>query len=144
MWNYNGIEFTEDMVGENQSFVYIIINNLNAKRYIGKKQLYFSKTRQIKGKKKRFKVVSDWKTYYGSNRCLQDDVKAHGQENFTRIIIKLCKTKSDASYWETYHIFQVHALLLDRYYNEWVTAKISKKHLNITADDVFLAKKKMI
>ena len=92
-WIYKDIDFTEDMIGDNYGFVYIITNNETKRKYIGKKFFYSTKTKQVKGKRKRMKVSSDWQSYYGSNAELQNDVKLLGEENFTREIIHLCKTK---------------------------------------------------
>ena len=66
-WKYKDIDFTEDMIGDSYGFVYLITNLENNRKYIGKKLFWFSKTKQIKGKKKKYKVLSDWQTYYGSN-----------------------------------------------------------------------------
>ena len=66
-WTYNSIEFTEDLIGDNYGFVYQITNLANNKKYIGKKFFYSTKTKQVKGKKKKLKVPSDWQTYYGSS-----------------------------------------------------------------------------
>ena len=51
MWLYNRIEFTENMIGDNVGFVYLITNTTNGKQYIGKKLFTKSKTYQ-KNKKK--------------------------------------------------------------------------------------------
>ena len=66
-WKYKEQEFTEEMIGDNYGFVYLITNTVNGRKYIGKKFFYSSKTKQVKGKKKRYKVFSDWQTYYGSS-----------------------------------------------------------------------------
>ena len=34
-WIYKGQEFTDDMIGDNVAFVYIITNLTNNKKYIG-------------------------------------------------------------------------------------------------------------
>ena len=73
-WQYNNLTFTEDMIGDYYGFVYMITNLSNNKKYIGKKFFYSTKTKQVKGKKKREKVFSDWKSYYGSNQTLKDEV----------------------------------------------------------------------
>ena len=78
-WLYNNTDFTEEQIGENYGFVYLITNLVNGKKYIGKKFFYSSKTKQVKGKKKKFKVSSDWQTYYGSNEELKKDVTIHGR-----------------------------------------------------------------
>ena len=77
-WIYQG-EIVED-IGNYVGFVYIITNLRTEKKYIGKKNFYFSKTKQIKGKKKRYKVESDWKDYFGSNEELKQHVKILGTE----------------------------------------------------------------
>ena len=73
-WTYNGAEFTEEMISDNYGFVYLITNTLTGRKYIGKKFFYSSKTKVVKGKKKKFKVSSDWKTYYGSSAEVTKDV----------------------------------------------------------------------
>ena len=140
MWTHKSGEFTEEMIGDSVGFVYCIINNKTARRYIGKKLFTFAKTKQVKGKKKKSRVKSDWMTYYGSNKELQADVLTYGTENFSRIILVLCNTRGSASYWETYYILQTHALLNpDLFYNAWVSCKINKSHLKIDRSDVFFS-----
>ncbi len=39
-----------------------------------------SKTKQVKGKKKRVRVASDWENYWGSNKKLQEEVKEKGAD----------------------------------------------------------------
>ena len=86
-WYYNEKEFTEDLIGDSYGFVYLITNLENNRKYIGKKLFWFSKTKQVKGKKKRIKVPSDWQTYYGSSDELQKDVILYGQDKFQRQIL---------------------------------------------------------
>jgi hypothetical protein len=87
-------------------------------------------TRQVKGKRKKIRKSSDWEKYWGSNKKLQEEVKLNGEENYTREILHLCKSRSACSYWETFEIFNRHALVGDGYYNEWVSCKIRKDHLS--------------
>jgi len=128
-WTYNKEIFTEENIGDNYGFVYIITNTSNNKKYIGKKFFYSSKTKQVKGKKKKFKVPSDWKTYYGSNVELQDDVKTLGKELFTREIIYLCKSKGVCGYLEAKEQFIRNALETDDYYNSWIMVRVRKSHI---------------
>ena len=128
MWLYQGQEQTEvpeGMVG----FVYLITDHANNKLYIGKKLYHFSKTKQVKLKKKKIKVESDWKEYYGSNDALKAEVEKHGPEKFTREILYQCKGKGEMGYWEAYEQFARHVLLSDDYYNGWISAKITKTHV---------------
>ena len=102
-------------------FVYIITNKTNNKQYIGKKLLKFKKTKQVKGKKKGFYVESDWKTYFGSNEELNNDVALFGEQNFKREILKFCRSKGELSYYEAKYQFQYDVLLSpEKYYNGWI------------------------
>ena len=122
-------EFTEEHIGEAFGFVYMITHLKTGRKYIGKKFFTKSKTKQIKGKKKRSRVSSDWMTYWGSNKKLQEEVKENGVDQYIREILHLCKTRSECSYWETWEIFSRHALMHESYYNEWVSCRIRKDHL---------------
>ena len=127
MWFYNGEYY--DTIGDYVGFVYLITNQTNGKKYIGKKNFYFTKTRTIKGKRKRSKVESDWQDYYGSNKELQADVELLGKENFKREILKLCKSKGEFGYYEAKYQFENNVLENDEYYNTWIMCRVHKKHL---------------
>lgn len=129
MWIYNEKEFTESDIGENYGFVYQITNLSNNKKYIGKKFFYSLKTKQVKGKKKKMKVFSDWQTYYGSNEELKKDVEKEGVDSFKREIIHLCKTKGVCGYLEAKEQFERNVLESDEFYNTWIMVRVHKKHL---------------
>lgn len=128
-WSYKQQDFTEDSIGEYYGFVYRITNNITNKQYIGKKFFYSSKTKQVKGKKKRFKVFSDWQSYYGSNEELKKDITLHGRENFKREILHLCKTKGECGYLEAKEQFVNEVLENDNYYNSWIMVRVRKDHI---------------
>lgn len=127
MWTYKG-EMVED-IGNYIGFVYMITNLQTNKRYIGKKNFYFSKTKQVKGKKKRTKVESDWKDYFGSNEELKQHVDELGKDLFKREILRFCQSKGEMSYFEAKYQFQYDVLESDQFYNSWISCKIHKKHL---------------
>jgi hypothetical protein len=129
MWLYNNIEFTEEDVGDYFGFVYLIENLINGRKYVGKKFFTRAGTKQIKGKKKKIRLSSGWLNYWSSSKELQEDVKKLGEENFTRRILYLCKSRSECSYRETKEIFTRDALLSENYYNSWVSCKIHKAHV---------------
>lgn len=129
MWFYKGKEFTENDIGNAVGFVYKITNKSNGKMYLGKKLFTKAKTYQLKGKKKKTRIASDWQEYFGSNDTLKEEVVTNGPENYHREILHLCQTLSECSYLETYEIFVQGALVSDMYYNEWVSCKIRKTHL---------------
>ena len=126
-WIYKNEIFVEEKIGDNCGFVYLITNNNNNKKYIGKKLFHFSKSKTVKGKKKRYKIQSDWKDYYGSNTKLQDDVKMHGVDSFKREILHLCKTK--CNYLEAKEQFNLCVLENLDFYNDWIMVKVSRKHI---------------
>jgi len=109
--------------------VYLITHIKTGKKYVGKKFFTKAKTKQVKGKKKRSRVKSDWESYWGSNKELQEEVKKNGESEYTREILHLCNTRSECSYYETWEIFTRHALLSDNYWNAWVSCRIRKDHL---------------
>lgn len=129
MWTYFGNELTTVDQGF-YGFVYEIINNVTGRRYIGKKFFWSKKTKQVKGKKKRYLAESDWRDYYGSNEELQKDVVALGKENFTRNIIHLCTSKGECSYREAKLQFDLGVIEKpDEYYNSWIMVRVHRKHL---------------
>jgi hypothetical protein len=128
-WSYNNQDFTEDLINDYYGFVYVITNTVTGKQYIGKKFFYSSKTKQVKGKKKRFKVFSDWQSYYGSNEELKKDVATYGKENFKREIKHLCKTKGECGYLEAKEQFVNGVLESDVYYNSWIMVRVRKSHI---------------
>ena len=128
-WTHNNRDFTENDIGDNYGFVYIITNLMTGKKYIGKKFFYSIKTKVIKGKKKRYKTSSDWQTYYGSNTELQNDVKIQGSETFSREIIHLCKSKGECGYLEAKEQFDRSVLESNDYYNTWIMVRVRKSHI---------------
>jgi hypothetical protein len=124
----------EDCVG----FVYMITNNTNSRKYIGKKLAKFSKTTQRtvklkngnKRKKKiRTKVDSDWRDYYGSSPELTKDVEQIGKENFTREILYYCNSKAECSYIEAREQFSRRVLESKDYYNGHIQVRVHGSHI---------------
>lgn len=128
-WIYQNEEFVEEKIGDNIGFVYLITNLTNNKKYIGKKFFTSSKTKQVKGKKKRIRVPSDWQTYYGSNTELQNDVILLGPENFKREILHLCKSRGECGYLEAKEQFVSAVLETNDFYNTWIMVRVRKSHI---------------
>ena len=131
MWTYNGNEYNETPE-EYQGFVYLITELDTDKKYIGKKFFWKPKTLPITKKRKRrvkTRVESDWRTYYGSSKEVQQLLELKGSANFKREILRLCKTKGECSYFEAKYQFENDVLLRDDFYNEFIGCKIHSKHL---------------
>jgi hypothetical protein len=128
-WKFEGSDFTESQIDEFYGFVYLITNLQTDKKYIGKKFFYSARTKVLKGKKKRYKIASDWQTYYGSNAELLNDVKTLGEQMFLREILYLCKTKGECGYVEAKEQFNRTVLETDDFYNTWIMVRVRKSHI---------------
>lgn len=137
MWIYQGQEITnlpDDCVG----FVYIITNNTNNRKYIGKKLAKFSKTTyktvtlkngNKKKKKIKSKIDSDWRDYWSSSDELKKDVETLGPENFTREILFICHSKAECSYVEAKEQFTNRVLESKDWYNGHIQVRVHKNHI---------------
>jgi hypothetical protein len=130
-WLYNGSAFTSADIGDHFGFVYNITNLSNQRQYIGRK--YFWSFRTPKGKKRKVKSESDWKTYYGSCPELKEDVEHYGRGVFRRTILSLHKTKGKTNFEETRQLFKKDVLTeaLDNgtpaYYNSNILSRYFRK-----------------
>ena len=80
-WSYQD-KLVEELPSDCEAFVYLITNLTNDKKYVGKKLAKFKTTKKpLKGRKnkRRGTKESDWKTYWGSNTHLVDDVLRVGE-----------------------------------------------------------------
>lgn len=136
-WTYQGslVEtLPEDCVG----FVYLIVNTITGRKYIGKKLAKFKKTTYKtvtlkngtkKKKKIRGTVDSDWLTYYGSSPNLTKDIELLGIDKFTREILYYCSSKAECSYIEAREQFNRKVLESDDYYNGHIQVRVHGSHI---------------
>lgn len=130
-WTYNGSPFTEIPTGA-VGFIYKITNLTTSQMYIGRKYV----TRRIKSKinttsltaknKKKTKIKikeSDWATYTGSCKPLNDDILSLGIDSFKFEILYIGTTKGQVNYAEEYIQFMTHAVLDPMYYNNSVGSR---------------------
>ena len=125
-WTYNGKKI-DDLPEDIEGFVYLITNKTDNRKYIGKKLAKFKKTKPpLKGKKnkRRSKIESDWRDYWGSSDHLIADVQKLGEENFTREILYMCKTRGLMSYLEAKEQFDRRVLETDDYYNGIINVRV--------------------
>ena len=118
-WIYQGEIFDEKLVDKYDSFVYII--TYDDKKYLGKKTFWFM--RKKPGAKRRSRMHSDWKTYYGSSEVMKKLVKENSPDLFLREILHLCITKGESTYYETREQFRRDVLVDPSYINDNILGK---------------------
>lgn len=129
-WSYNGQLVEEIDLKKYAAFVYIITNIKTGRLYIGLKQTTFAKTKQVKGKKKRIRVESDWRDYWSSSEELKEHIAILGTENFNREILYFCEMKSHANYLEAREQMDRRVLENpDKYYNGIINCRVSRNHI---------------
>lgn len=129
MWLHDDKPVDESMLEDYIGFVYVIENTADDRKYIGKKLLKFKRTKKVKGRKKKILIDSDWKSYWGSNKSLQEDVKELGESAFRRRILRLCKSRGEMNYYEAKYQFELGVLESDRWYNDAIMVKVHKSHI---------------
>lgn len=113
---------------EYHGFVYKITNKLTGEVYIGQKRLHKTVKRPpLKGKKNKrhVKKESDWRTYTGSSKRLNEDIQKLGKDNFEFEILELYHSQWELSYAEYKKIILEDAIPNKKYYNEFL-GKIGK------------------
>jgi hypothetical protein len=116
-------------ISKNVGFIYQITNNINGRKYIGKK-IFWNKKR-IKPRKgyKKGRIEyreSDWREYNGSCKELLQDIEKFGIQNFRKEIIKICNSKWDMAYYEAKLQFDNNVLFDKNYYNGIINCRLCK------------------
>lgn len=133
-----------DNLNEFHSVVYLVECTIpnEYRYYVGVKQvLKRCKLKPLKDGKKRKAVYKDngLLSYYGSSNKLLADIETNGVENYSRKVLHLCKSKSEAKYLEACEQFIRNVLFDDRSYNEIVNLRIGrfKKGFTLSFDDLY-------
>jgi len=138
-WKYWDTLNPEDNFG----FVYKITNLTDGKFYIGKKVFWNNKKHKLTkkqlaeqtgpGRKSTYEVIrteSDWKTYWGSNKQLLADIKTLGEDHFECLILQVCKTKKQLTYYEMHYQCKFECLVSSSLsYNDNILGKFFTKDL---------------
>jgi hypothetical protein len=130
-WTYKGKVVTEIPTGV-EGFVYLITNNTNNKKYIGKKLAKFKTTKPpLKGRKnkRRGTKESDWRDYWGSSDHLNADVLKLGEDKFTKEILHYCPSRGVLSYMEAKEQFDRKVLETDNYYNGIINVRVGSSKI---------------
>ena len=127
------------MPNESFGFIYEVTHNPTGKKYIGKKQLIFTRKKNL-GKRalsalpdKRGKKYiiehkeSDWKTYYGSHKEILKLIKEGRKKEFSREILEFVPSKKLLTYFECKYLFIKEVLEHNNYINDNILAKFYRK-----------------
>jgi len=130
-WYFNN-QPIEEIEPQYLAFVYLITNIQTDKKYIGLKTTKSMKTKTVKGKKKRFKIESDWRDYWSSSEELKKDIELLGKESFKREILYFCLNKGTANYLEAREQFDKRVLENpDEWYNGIINCRVHWSHVKI-------------
>lgn len=134
--DYNFLDYVESK--KPIGFIYKITNTVNGKIYIGRKS-FISTTKVSIGKRATAKLTDKrsskkkvvikemkWRTYTGSNKQLNEDIK--NGDDITREIIHLCYTKKQMTYWELFYQMQ-YDVLRSPSYNDNILGKFFRADL---------------
>ena len=134
MWYYNNKPYTptpeelELLVG----FVYLITEKSTGKKYIGKKLFWSARTKPPKKglkRKTRYRVESNWRDYYSSNKEIQEKVATDGGKMYDRQILRICSSKGECSYFEAKLQFDYDVLLREDFYNGIINCRVNADHI---------------
>lgn len=125
-WIYQGEIFNENLVDKYYGMVYCITCP-DSRMYIGRKTFWFMRKKH--GAKRRSKLESDWKKYYGSSEVVKALVKELGENGFKREILSLHKTKGEMNYTEVKEQFQRNVLESIEYINDNINGKYFKSRV---------------
>jgi hypothetical protein len=127
---FEGLDPKADAFG----FIYEITCVPLNKKYIGKKQCVSRvKRKPLKGKTRNRidHKESDWKTYTGSSKELNEDIAKYGKENFTFTIVDWCGSKWELGYKEIKRQIEQEVLLKDGFYNGVMNVRIGRPPKNL-------------
>jgi hypothetical protein len=120
-----GLNFNPNAFG----FIYEITCLPLNKKYIGKKQCISKiKRKPLKGKKRNRieQKESDWKSYTGSSKELNEDLQKYGKENFCFKIVDWGGSKWELGYKEIKRQIEQDVILKENFYNGILNVRIGR------------------
>ena len=140
-------------IDEYYGYVYMTTNLENGRQYIGKKIFKHTTNKKLGKKelaslptqrgrapsKKKIIKESDWKTYYGSADEVKQWVKSTPPEKLQRIVLRLCHSSKELTYYETKYMFDYNVLADDKIWvNSNILGKFFPKDLANSKDSITL------
>jgi hypothetical protein len=139
-WSYQNKDIlsTKDAPENSIGFIYLIENLDNGKRYIGRKAFYATRKKRLTIKekalpgnsRKTFKTEvteNTWKTYTGSCKPLNEDIKAGAR--YKKQILRYCFSKKQMSFYELKELFCNGVIEDENYYNGNIAGKFFNSDL---------------
>lgn len=125
-------------INEYYGYVYMTTNLENGRQYIGKKIFKNTNNKKLGKKelavlptqrgrtptKKKVVTESNWKTYYGSADEVKEWAKHTPPEKLQRVVLRLCLSSKELTYYETKYLFEYDVLSDDKH---WVNNNILGK-----------------
>jgi hypothetical protein len=150
-WLYQNKEVNsiEDLPQDSFGFIYITTHIPSGMSYIGKKSLYHNIKRKLTkkelaeqtgpGRKPTSKIVSkesDWTTYFGSAKPIQEIIKNGKVDEFEREILQIVNNKKLLTYYECKYLFSKGVLENPtKYYNDNILGKFFTRDFGILKED---------
>lgn len=129
--DWYGYVYMTSFLNLNKSYIGKKVFNFKTNKKLGKKEIAALPT--TPGRKPAKKLVikeSDWKTYYGSEKEVIALSQSEPKDKIIRVVLHLCKTKKQLSYYETKTLFQYEVLEHpDRYFNGNIAGSYFRKDL---------------
>jgi len=151
MWLYKEkvIEKIEDMPQDAFGFIYITTHKPSGISYIGKKSLYHNVKRKLtkkelaeqtgRGRKPTTQVIqkeSNWKTYFGSAKPVQELIKSGKQDELKREILQVVDNKKLLTYYECKYLFMMGVLEHpELYFNDNILGKFFSRDFGSPKED---------
>lgn len=126
-WFYNGLPLLDSDIPEKAiGFIYLILNHKTSRKYVGRKLLTKTAYRSKNKVRKKVRVSSDWKQYWGSNAELISDYEKD-PSTFSKHILCFTFSKGETLYLEEKIQYLFGVLESDKWYNSNIRTKIFKK-----------------
>ena len=122
---YNNLLLTDAEIPDSSiGFLYKITHIPSGKWYIGRKMLSVAATKTVKGKKKKIRKESDWRSYWSSSKHIHQLVESEGESSLKKEVLLFVDTKACLTLGEEYLLHVSGALFDPNCLNENIRSRI--------------------